>query len=354
MRLPQHNGEIDEAEAEKMIDYCMEHGVNYFDTAYMYHGGKSESFVGRALKKYPRGSYMLATKMPMVSVNCREDLDRFFSEQLEKTGADFFDLYLLHALERHRIEKIAKLDVYEFAMKKKAEGKIKFLGFSFHDEPEILEQLVDKYQFDFAQIQLNYLDWDTLRGKKAYEILTSRNIPIVVMEPLRGGYLASLPGDAASELEAAGIASAPAAALRWLGSLENIKVVLSGMSNMRQLVENIQTMENFSPLNEAEAAAVNRAAEILKGSAAIPCTGCNYCEDCPQGIKISKVFELYNRSATFKEGFWNRHYYFSFLSEQERGKTCLHCGLCESHCPQHINIPERLIEVREAFEKMRK
>jgi predicted aldo/keto reductase-like oxidoreductase len=356
MRLPLKEGtrEIDKDLALKMVDYAKNKGVNYFDTAYMYHEGNSESFAGEALSRYDRDSYKLATKMPMMIVRQAEDVERIFEEQLKKCRVEYFDYYLLHGLGRASLKAIEDLKVYEQLKEKKRQGKIRHLGFSFHDSPEILTQLVEKYDWDFAQIQLNYLDWDQQDAKGQYEVLESHGIPVTVMEPVRGGALANLGAEAEAVFKAADPkASVPSWAIRFVGSLPGVQVVLSGMSNMEQVEDNVATMTNFRPLSDADREVINKAVLAYRTAGAVPCTGCRYCMECPQGVDIPRNL------ATFNGLLYNKErnvpgYNFGFMmeygriSEDKQAHNCVACLQCEEKCPQHIDIAHQMELIQEA------
>ena len=348
MRLPrvqEDKTDIDYEKAQEIVDYAYSHGINYFDTAYPYHGGTSEEFTGKALSKYPRDSYFLATKFPIWAAETEADLERIFNEQLQRTQAGYFDFYLLHALNAERVDKIQKLKVYEFFAQKKAEGKIRHLGFSFHDTPAVLERICSLYEWDFAQIQLNYLDWEMQDAKGQYEVLTKHGIPVIVMEPVHGGTLAH-PCDESVRIfeEAAPGKSAASWAIRFAESLPNVQVVLSGMSTMDQIRDNVATMSDFQPLTDEERAVIEKALDAYKAHKTIPCTGCRYCMDCPFGVNIPLVFQVYNRyrldgsNSRFKKA-------YSEIPESARAENCQECGACMTQCPQSIKIPEHMKEI---------
>nr|WP_319488838.1 aldo/keto reductase [uncultured Caproiciproducens sp.] len=350
MRLPKTSPDkedIDYDKAQEIVDYALSHGINYIDTAHMYHGGKSEEFVGHALKKHERGSYFLATKMPVWMAETPTDVERIFNLQLERLQTDYIDFYLIHSLTKKNFAQCEAFGVYEFLAKKKQEGVIRHLGFSFHDTPEVLEEIYNAHEWDFAQIQLNYLDWDIQKAKQQYEILESHHIPCIVMEPVRGGALAS-PCETANRLfkEAKPDKSVASWAIRFAASLPNVMTVLSGMSTIDQIVDNVDTMSNFKPLTDEECNVVHQAAEACKQKDTILCTGCRYCMDCPSGVDIPKIFKIYNRYQTvknldaFKEAYSN-------TAESERPEHCVACGKCALHCPQAIEIPEKLAMISE-------
>ena len=348
MRLPRLNPrapEIDLVEAEKMFRTALEAGVNYFDTAYFYHNGLSEKCAGEVLTKFPRDSYYLADKMPVRSIKSEADVERIWNEQLAKCKVEYFDFYLLHNLNRDRWKDVKRFKIYEFLEARKKDGKIRKLGFSFHDEPEVLETIAAAHDWDFAQIQLNYLDWTLYRSKEQYEILTKRNIPVVIMEPLRGGALAKLNDEATAIFKAANPdASVASWAFRFAASLPNVVCVLSGMTKMEHLRENIRTFTDFRPLDDKERAVIESALAAYRKTGAIPCTACRYCTPCPVGVDIPRIFGLYNHSKITGNRMQFRMIYDK-MSEDERASACIGCGSCLKKCPQKINIPAELKKI---------
>ena len=349
MRLPRvtdNPGEIDFDASSALIDRAIERGVNYFDTAYTY--GDSEAAAGRALSKHPRESYCLATKCPPWMLKSPDDFDRIFSEQQTRCQTDYFDFYLVHNMARESnraagnaefFERFSELDIYETMKRKKTEGKIRNFGFSFHGTYDILQKLVDKYEWDFAQIQLNYIDWNATDAGRQYELLTKYNIPVIIMEPLRGGALATLNEKSAELLKKADQkASLASWGIRYAASLPNVITVLSGMNRMEDLDDNINTAENFRPVTEQEKELLYEAAKVYGQSGAIPCTGCAYCMPCPAGVNIPRIISIYNhyRLVGFRIPFDNG---YSTLNEREKASSCVGCGVCSEHCPQHLDIP---------------
>ena len=348
MRMPKINddsAEIDFERASEMVDAAFAQGVTYFDTAYPYHEGTSEAFFGRALKKYPRESYLLATKMPVWKLETADDIETIFNQQLENCQTDYFDFYLLHALGEERFEKAEALGLYEALLQKKREGKIRHLGFSFHDVPAVLEKICAAHTWDFAQIQLNYLDWEMQKANEQYAILERNNIPCIVMEPVRGGALAALCPESDALLHSVSPDKSIASwAVRWAAGHSNVLTVLSGMSTMEQLEDNVHTMSPFVPLSEQEHTVLATALKIYHENKLVPCTGCRYCMDCPFGVDIPAVFKTYNGYKVTKDK-------ADFLSDMNelpasaQPERCVGCGKCKSVCPQHIDIPALMREI---------
>jgi predicted aldo/keto reductase-like oxidoreductase len=355
MRLPLKPGtrDIDKDLALKMVDYAKNKGINYFDTAYMYHEGNSELFAGEALSRYDRSSYKLANKMPLMMLKQEEQIEAIFEEQLKKCRVEYFDYYLFHGISRAQLKLAEDFKVYEKLREKQRQGKIRHLGFSFHDSPEILSQVVGKYDWDFAQIQLNYLDWDEQDAKGQYAILESKGIPVTVMEPVRGGALVDLGSEAEAVFKAADPkASIPSWAIRFVGSLPGVQVVLSGMSTMEQVEDNVATMENFKPLTDADREVISKAVLAYRTAGAVPCTGCRYCMDCPQGVDIPRNLAVYN-SYLFKKERNMQGYQFGFsmgyggIGDDAQAHNCVACLQCEEKCPQHIEISRQMELIQE-------
>lgn len=356
MRLPMKaDGSIDYAKGQEMIDYALANGITYIDTAYKYHDGESENFVGESLSKHPRDSYYLADKMPCWLCKTSEDLDVIFNDQLTKCRTDYFDFYLLHSLGDEDLETVEKLDAVEYLLKQKEAGRISHLGASFHCSPDFLHLFLTKYgdALEFIQLQLNYMDWELYDAKSLYQVAREFNKPVIVMEPLRGGMLANPLSEAACRiLDNTGTgAGYPSYALRFVNELDGILCTLSGMSEPEQLKENIEIF-NGPAMNENEKKAIDEAVKVLQADILVPCTACNYCYECPQEIKIPEIFKMYNEAAS--KGF---HWIWGSLSEeynklQPNGKDCIGCGNCESHCPQKINIIQKLAEIDAKYKEL--
>ena len=346
MRLPVKGvnyGQIDAAETQKLIDAAIEGGVNYFDTAYMYHEGESERFLGEALAKHPRESYYLATKFYAAA---NPDIRLVFEEQLQRCGVEYFDFYLLHDINEHSIAAYTdeKRDYLGFLLEQKAKGRIRRLGFSSHAAPDTLSRFLNWHDgFDMALLQLNYLDWTLLEGKRQYEIVSEHNIPIWVMEPLKGGILSTLNRKATEILESATPGrSVSSWGFRFLMGLSNVQTILSGMSTIEQVDDNLRTFERHDPLDEWEQAALQRAVSAFVGELGIPCSACCYCcPVCPARIDIPQIIRKYNEEQISGES-WR----VEVMSRAGRGpETCLQCGVCLEHCPQKINIPDVLLKI---------
>lgn len=358
MRLPEKDGEIDLERVCKMVDDYMGAGLNYFDTAYVYHGGKSEVAAREAIvKRYPRDSFYLATKLPAWSIHSAEDRDRIFNEQCERAGVDYFDFYLLHSLEDgNNYNVYEKFDCFNWAMQKKAEGKIKTFGFSFHGSPELLEKVLDLHpEVEFVQIQLNYLDWTNpvVRSGELYKILHDRKIPMIIMEPVKGGNLASLKPELEAKLKAVRPDNSIASwALRYVASLDGILTILSGMSNEEQMKDNLSTFTDFEKLGEEETRVLDEVTATMLDIPLIGCTSCRYCTDgCPMEIKIPDVFRALNTMRLYNEEFRPRAFYNGVTSDSGKASDCVECGQCEGVCPQHLPIIELLKEAAEKLEK---
>ena len=352
MRLPMDGKKIDMVELEKMTEYAFAHGANYFDTAYMYVDGMSETAVGKVLKRYDRSSFILADKSPIYKMNSQSDVRKIFDEQRKKCQVDYFDFYMCHNINVNTFEQYRNVKMVEELAKLKEEGLIKYFGFSFHGTPEILKEVVKDYKWDFAQLQVNYLDWDVVKAHEQYNIVQALGIPVTVMEPLRGGGLVNLSDKALAKLKESYPNATPAEfGLRWAASQNNVVTVLSGMSNLKQMKENIATFENFTPMNEQELKTADEMAKIIQSQGEINCTACKYCmEVCPKGINIPAIFSLYNQYKVTNSAFHLKIYYET-LSDSEKANNCIKCGLCNKNCPQNLPIPDLLAQVQKEYEK---
>jgi len=358
MRLPvKADKTIDTVTATAMVDYALQNGINYFDTALMYHNGLSEGFIGETLKKYPRESYMLTTKLHASYLKTKEDVERIFEEQLARCRVEYFDFYLIHDVERTKFDLLREFDVYDFLKQKQSEGKIRHLGCSSHEDHEYIAKFLDMYDFDIVQLQINYVDWNLRNAEKCYQLLEERGIPCIVMEPIKGGTLADVPDGVSHIFKANNPDATPASyALRWVASLPNVKMVLSGMSTMEQLVENTKVLSGFTPLSDLEQQAIMAAAAVFESGKQIACTGCKYCSECPVGVNIPGIFSLYNRQAIFggREHFRIKQHYGSLFAENEKGSACIDCKRCVEVCPQHIDIPAELKTAHNVLEEILK
>ena len=334
MRFPvTAEGKIDEPEAERMLDKAIAAGVNYIDTAYPYHNGDSEPFVGRVLKKYDRHSFYLATKLPCWNVSKKEDAERIFEEQLTRLQTDYIDFYLMHALSGDSFRKMAELGVVEVLERLKAEGRIKYLGFSFHDSYEAFEEILCYRDWDFCQIQLNYMDAESQAGLKGYRLTEERNVPLVIMEPVKGGSLAAFAEDITRKFRALDPeASVASYALRWVGSLPNVKVVLSGMSTMEQVEDNLKTFMDFRSLSDEETKTIDDIVALIRSRVQNGCTACRYCMPCPAGVDIPGNFRVWNTYHMYQNYNMVKNSWEKNLGEEKQAKNCINCGRTKGSC----------------------
>lgn len=358
MRLPILNGkteQIDDAAFCRMIDSYMEQGFVYFDTAYPYHNQKSEEAVKRCLvQRYDREKFYLADKMPLWLAKENADYQKIFDTQLERCGVEYFDFYLLHAMDAERFAETEGKGGFAFVQKMKSEGKARHIGFSFHDSAEVLDEILTKHpEMEFVQLQINYYDWESenVQSRKCYETAVKHGVPVIVMEPVKGGTLATMVGEPARLLKDLNAdASFASFAIRYAASLENVMLVLSGMSNEEQLADNTSYMREFHPLSDREQEAIGKVVEELAKMPTIACTKCRYCvEGCPKKISIPDVFADYNMSVQFGVNDQNIGSYARHTAENGKAEDCIRCGKCEEQCPQHLPIRELLEKVAETF-----
>ncbi len=364
MRLPQtdpnNSAAIDIEQLKEMVDLFLSKGFTYFDTAWMYNGFESERAAKAALiERHPRESFTLATKLHSAFINSLEDRDKVFNEQLEKTGAGYFDYYLIHGIEGEMLKKYEELKCFDWLLEKKEQGLVRHCGFSFHDTPEVLDRILTEHpQMEFVQLQINYLDWNSswIQSAKCYEVACKHNKPVIVMEPVKGGTLARISPEAEKIFtDYDPERSIPSWAIRFVASLENVMVVLSGMSNLAQIENNTSYMQDFQPLTEEEKQMCFKVADVINSQIAIPCTACHYCTDgCPMHIAIPEYFSLYNEDMRehLEEKGWTINFsnYDSLTRKFGKAGDCIQCGQCEGVCPQHLSIIEYLKDVAKHYE----
>lgn len=350
MRFPKNGDEVDVEEAVKLLRKAYDMGVNYFDTAVVYHKGESEKIFGKAFEIYDRSSYYLADKMSIWVCKDEQEMKDLFERQLKTLKTDYIDFYLVHSLNRNHYQKVKEFHCVEFLQEMKRQGKIKHLGFSFHDTYPVFTQILNDYDWDFVQIQLNYLDWQNQGAEQLYRELEKRNLPCMVMEPVRGGYLATLDEQRAKPfLEMEPNRSIASWAIRWVESLPQVTVVLSGMSDIAQLEDNVAMMTNFEPMNEKELEAVAKVVEEIRKVNDIPCTGCRYCMDCPMGVDIPEIFAIYSRLKIFGKDKSFVEDYKEVMENGNGAEHCVGCQQCMNHCPQSIEIPDKLAMIHRLY-----
>ena len=358
MRLPMKDGRVDYDEFCRMADAFIASGLNYFDTAHGYIGGQSETAIRDCVaKRHDRSEFLLTDKLTTPYFNKEEDIRPFFESQLAACGMAYFDFYLMHAQDRNNYQKFKRCRAYETALQLKAEGKIRHFGISFHDKAEVLDMILTEHpEIEIVQIQFNYVDYEdaSVESRKVYEVCEKHGKPVIVMEPVKGGSLVNLPDEADQILRGLNGGSNASYALRFAASFPNMAMVLSGMSNMEQMEDNLSAMRDFEPLSDAEMDAVKRVCDIFRSLNLVPCTGCRYCVDesqCPRGIRIPDMFSSLNAHEAFHN--WNTGYYYNnVITGEGHGKAsaCIRCGKCEKVCPQHLPIRELLKKVAITFE----
>ncbi len=357
MRLPMNGSDVDLEQTKEMVDLFMKEGFNYFDTAHGYLNGKSETAFREAVaKRYDREDYIIVDKLTSPYFKKNEDIRPFFENQLEWCGVDYFDLYLMHAQGRENYDHFKECRAYETAFELKKEGKIRHVGISFHDTADYLEQILNDYpEIEIVQIQFNYLDYEdpAVQSKKVYDVCRKHHKPVIVMEPVKGGSLVNLPDEAKAVLDEVDNGLSYASyALRFAAEQEGMKMVLSGMSSMEQMQDNLSYMKDFKPLNEKEEQAIVKVRDIIHNMDMIPCTACRYCvEGCPKNILIPDLFSCYNTKNVHHD--WNADYYYSSIYTVSNGKAsdCIKCGKCEKICPQHLEIRDLLVDVAKEFDQ---
>lgn len=354
MRFPMKNDEIDVGQVQLMVDEFISKGFNYFDTAHGYHGELSEPTIRQCLtSRYPRSSYILTNKLSDAYFHSQEEIRPFFEKQLSICGVDYFDFYLMHAQSRRNYKQYVDCRAYETAFELKREGKVRYVGISFHDTADILEGILDDYpELDVVQLQLNYLDWEdpAIQSHACYDVCVKHGKPVIVMEPIKGGHLINLPDKARNVVDALGVSPANLA-LRFAASLDNVFMVISGMSSIEQMRENVSFMRDFTPLSEREITVAHGAAGLIRGENIIPCTACRYCVDgCPKKISIPDLFACLNSKRHFND--WNADFYYNNVYIKGHGKAseCIKCGKCERICPQNLPVRTLLQDVAKEFE----
>jgi predicted aldo/keto reductase-like oxidoreductase len=359
MRLPiidNDAAKIDELEATRLIRYAIDHGVNYVDTAYPYHRGNSESFVGKVLRDGYREKVKLATKMPIWLVKSEQDMDKYLEEQLSRLNLDYADFYLLHGLEKERFQKLKELNVFKWAEKKMDEGKFRHIGFSFHDTYDVFKNIVDSYDgWTLCQIQYNYMDTEYQAGTKGLRYAASKGLAVVIMEPIAGGRLAMKPPKQVQSIWDDAETKRPLAewALMWVWNHPEVSVVLSGMSTMKQVIENIEIADRSGPgvLTRKELSLINRVAKNYRKLGFVGCTGCRYCLPCPEGVEIPEIISFYNEFYMMNEKDEVKKKYWEHITPESQAKRCKRCGRCEELCPQQLPINEILSRAVTIFEQ---
>ena len=355
MRLPMKGEEVDTAEFSRMTDAFLEAGFNYFDTAHGYIQGKSETAIRACLtSRYPRERFLLTNKLTGTFFEKEEDIRPLFEQQLAACGVEYFDFYLMHAQGARNFDHFKACRAYETAFQLKAEGKVRHVGISFHDSPEFLDRILTEYpEIEIVQIQFNYADYEDpkVQSRRVYETAKKHGKPVIVMEPVKGGSLMTLPAEARDVLDALRGGSYASYAIRFAAGFENMAMVLSGMSDLQQMRDNLSFMQDFKPLTHEEFGAVLKVRDLFRGQDLIPCTGCRYCVDgCPMQIRIPDFFTCMNAKTTGQTWDYAAHYRSELTANAGKASDCLHCGQCEAVCPQHLPIRDLLEKIAEAFE----
>lgn len=348
MRLPtigNDNKLIDYKKARELVEYAVDNGINYLDTAFNYHNEQSEIFTGELLKDGLREKIYLASKSPVFKIEKEEDFEIFLNMQLQKLQTDYIDFYLLHTLDKNYFETVKKFNLYEKGIKAKEEGKIKYLGFSFHDDIDTFKEIIDTYDFDFCQIQLNYLDDNFQAGIEGLKYAKEKGLSVIIMEPLRGGQLVNLPHSLHEDIENKTLAEL---AFSYLFNMEEVDLVLSGMNEFSQIDENIEIASKVTPnsLSQEECNEIHNLKTRIESRIKVECTRCNYCMPCPVGVKIPEIFKIYNNKYIFEDAQKATSDYENLVEKNSDQGQCIECGQCESACPQNLAIINDLKEAR--------
>lgn len=357
MRLPIHkeSRKVDEEASIEMIRHAIDEGINYIDTAYMYHNGDSEVVLGKALKDGYCDKVYIADKMPLWLTKSEEAVYKMFDTQLARLDVECIDFYLIHNVTEFTWKRALKFNIFDFLHKKKAEGKIKYIGFSFHGESDQFKEVVDYYNWDFCQIQFNYMDTDYQAGLAGLKYAGEKNLPVIVMEPLKGGRLAMTPPDSVQSLwDSHSTKLSPAAwGLKWIANFPEVKVILSGMSHMDQLKENISTLSDMKPnsLSQDDLAFIDKVKDAYSNLIQVDCSACNYCLPCPSKINIPKIFSYYNEMHLYNTHDMIKKDFNLWIGPKQRPSACTECGVCEERCPQNLTIREYLKDAKKVFEK---
>lgn len=355
MRLPKNKeGKVDFEMTKKLIDDAFLKGIRYFDTSTIYCDKESEKALKFALSSYKRGEYYITDKLTTHLFNTKEEMWDLFDYQLDACGVEFFDFYLVHALNATNYEKFKRLDGYDFLRQKQKEGKIKHLGFSFHDSPKVLKRILDDHPWEFCQIQFNYLDGEGMQANELYRILEERDIPCIVMEPVKGGRLSSFPDDIESIFKNVHPDwSTSSWAIRWVANHPNVKILLSGMNTLEQLEDNTHSINTLQPFNSTENKAIEAVVSAIEKRKPVSCTGCGYCMDCPNGVDIPDCFEVYSEYKIWGDNDKFLTRCEKLIKAKASGDFCIQCGLCETKCPQQIPIPQKLAEMVSCYQNLK-